>query len=42
MTKNALGYDALQPKAPVPSDIAVSQSIVQEVGLISMEELAKQ
>lgn len=41
-TKNALGYEELQPKTPVPSDISVSQSIVQEVGLISMQELAKQ
>jgi hypothetical protein len=42
MTKNALGYDMLQPKTPVPSDIEVSQSIVKEVGLLSMKELAKQ
>ncbi|GKY95002.1 hypothetical protein MPSEU_000464800 [Mayamaea pseudoterrestris] len=39
---NALGYALLQPQTPVPSDIDVSQSIVKEVGLLSMEDLAKQ
>lgn len=39
---NALGYPVLQPKSPVPSDIEVSQSIVSEVGLLPLSELAKQ
>lgn len=42
MSKNALGYDVLRPRTPVPSDIEVSQSIVREVGLLSMQELAQQ
>jgi hypothetical protein len=42
MTKNALGYDVLEPKVPVPSDIDVSQSIVREIGMLSMQELAQQ
>lgn len=39
---NALGYPKLQPKTPVPSDIQVSQDICKEVGLLSIDELAKQ
>ena len=39
---NALGYPKLQPKKPVPSDIEVSQSIVKEVGLLPIEDVAKQ
>ena len=38
----ALGYPKLVPKTPVPSDIQVSQDIVKEVGLLSIDELAKQ
>jgi hypothetical protein len=40
--KNALGYDLLQPQTPVPTDIQISQQIVKEVGLLSMQDLAKQ
>lgn len=40
--KNALGYDLLQPTIPVPSDIEVSQQIVKDVGLLPMNDLAKQ
>jgi len=32
----------LQPKTPVPSDIEISQDIVREVGLLSMEQVAKE
>ena len=39
---NALGYPKLVPKSPVPSDIAISQSIVQDVGLLPLDELAQQ
>ena len=39
---NALGYPNLVPKNPVPSDIEVSQDIVKNVGLLSMNELAQQ
>lgn len=41
-TTNALGYPKLAPKIPVPSDIQVSQDIVKEVGLLSIDELAQQ
>ena len=41
-TTNALGYPLLQPKFPVPSDIQVSMDIVNDVGLLSMAELADQ
>lgn len=41
-TLNALGYPVLVPKCPVPSDIEVSKSIVKEVGLLPMQDLAKQ
>ena len=39
---NKLGYPLLKTKSPVPSDIQVSQDIVKEVGLLSIDELAKQ
>jgi hypothetical protein len=39
---NALGHPKLQTKTPVPSDIEISQQIVKEVGLLSMEEVARQ
>lgn len=39
---NALGYPKLVPKTPVPSDIKVSQDIVNSVGLLTMQELAQQ
>jgi len=32
----------LQPQDPVPSEIAISQQIVREVGLLSMEDVAKE
>lgn len=41
-TKNALGFPILKPKTPVPSDIIISQSIVNEVGLLPLEDVAKQ
>jgi hypothetical protein len=41
-SNNALGYPKLQTKTPVPSDIEISQQIVKEVGLLSMEEVARQ
>jgi len=40
--KNILGHPKLVPKTPVPSDIQVSQDIVKEVGLLSIEEVAKE
>jgi len=40
--KNALGYDKLACKTPVPSDIEISQQIVKEVGLLPISEVAKQ
>jgi hypothetical protein len=39
---NALGYLKLVCKSPIPSDIAVSQQIVKEVGLLSIAEVGKQ
>eukprot|EP00546_Thalassionema_frauenfeldii_P014937 CAMPEP_0178911708 /NCGR_PEP_ID=MMETSP0786-20121207/9852_1 /TAXON_ID=186022 /ORGANISM="Thalassionema frauenfeldii, Strain CCMP 1798" /LENGTH=678 /DNA_ID=CAMNT_0020584199 /DNA_START=183 /DNA_END=2219 /DNA_ORIENTATION=- len=39
---NALGYPVLQCKSPVPSDIEISQQIVKEVGLLPVEDVAKQ
>lgn len=39
---NALGYPILQPKSPVPSDIEVSQSIVKQVGLLPIAQVAQQ
>jgi hypothetical protein len=39
---NALGYPILQTVTPVPSDIAVSQHIVRTVGLLPIQEVAKQ
>ena len=39
---NALGYPVLETQTPVPSDIAVSQQIVQEVGLLPIEQVAQQ
>eukprot|EP00547_Thalassionema_nitzschioides_P000505 CAMPEP_0194207234 /NCGR_PEP_ID=MMETSP0156-20130528/6033_1 /TAXON_ID=33649 /ORGANISM="Thalassionema nitzschioides, Strain L26-B" /LENGTH=659 /DNA_ID=CAMNT_0038933947 /DNA_START=44 /DNA_END=2023 /DNA_ORIENTATION=+ len=39
---NALGYPVLQCKTPVPSDIEISQQIVKEVGLLPIEDVAKQ
>ena len=41
-TKNILGHPKLQPKTPVPSDIEVSQDIVKEVGLLPIDNLAKE
>lgn len=34
------GHPKLQPKNPVPSDIDISQDIVREVGLLSIEDVA--
>jgi hypothetical protein len=39
---NAMGYPKLVCKTPVPSDIAVSQQIVKEVGLLPIREVGKQ
>ena len=39
---NALGYPKLQAQTPVPSDIEISQSIVNNVGLLPLPDLAKQ
>lgn len=39
---NALGYPLLQCKTPVPSDIEISHQIVKEVGLLPVEDVAKQ
>lgn len=39
---NALGYPVLQPRQPVPSDIAISHQIVHEVGLLDLNEVGKQ
>jgi len=38
--KNALGHPRLQPKTPVPSDIEVSHSIVNDVGLLPISDLS--
>jgi formate--tetrahydrofolate ligase len=37
---NSLGHPTLKPKTPVPSDIQISQDIVNDVGLISTSQLA--
>ena len=37
---DALGNPKLKPKCPVPSDIQISQDIVQEVGLLPIETVA--
>ena len=39
---NSIGHPALKPKTPVPSDIQVSQDIVKDVGLLSIDALAKE
>jgi len=39
---NALGYPKLRPASKVPSDIEISQSIVNDVGLLPVHDLAKQ
>lgn len=39
---NALGYPVLETKTPVPSDIEVSQDIVQKVGLLEIPQVAAQ
>jgi formate--tetrahydrofolate ligase len=39
---NILGHPTLKPKTPVPSDIEVSQDIVKDVGLLAIDELAKE
>lgn len=39
---NALGYPNLAVRTPVPSDIEVSQQIVKEVGLLPIQDVAKQ
>ena len=41
-TTNALGYPKLQCQDPVPSDIEVSQQIVKKVGLLPIQDVAKQ
>eukprot|EP00577_Skeletonema_sp_RCC1716_P029463 CAMPEP_0113381458 /NCGR_PEP_ID=MMETSP0013_2-20120614/5312_1 /TAXON_ID=2843 ORGANISM="Skeletonema costatum, Strain 1716" /NCGR_SAMPLE_ID=MMETSP0013_2 /ASSEMBLY_ACC=CAM_ASM_000158 /LENGTH=55 /DNA_ID=CAMNT_0000263885 /DNA_START=43 /DNA_END=207 /DNA_ORIENTATION=+ /assembly_acc=CAM_ASM_000158 len=35
-------HPKLQPKTPVPSDIEVSQDIVNEVGLLPIEDVARE
>lgn len=37
-----MGHPKLQPKFPVPSDIEVSQDIVREVGLLPIQDVAKE
>jgi len=39
---NASGHPKLQTKTPVPSDIQISHDIVNEVGLLSIETIAKE
>jgi hypothetical protein len=39
---NGLGFPKLETKTPVPSDIEISQTIVKDVGLLSMDQVAKQ
>ena len=39
---NALGHPMLKPKTPVPSDIQISQDIVNEVGLLPIKDVAKE
>jgi hypothetical protein len=41
-TVNALGYPVLEPAAPVPSDIEISQQICRNVGLLPIMDIAKQ
>mmetsp|Transcript_8919 Transcript_8919/g.13305 ORF Transcript_8919/g.13305 Transcript_8919/m.13305 type:complete len:656 (+) Transcript_8919:72-2039(+) len=38
---NVIGHPVLKPKTPVPSDIQVSQDIVKNVGLLPIDQLAK-
>jgi len=40
--KNILGHPKLVPKNPVPSDIGISMDIVKEVGLLPIEDVAKE
>merc|ERR1712087_273771 len=40
--KNVLGHPTLEPKTPVPSDIDISMDIVKEVGLLPIEDVAKE
>ena len=40
--KNVLGHPTLEPKNPVPSDIDISMDIVKEVGLLPIEDVAKE
>ncbi len=35
-------HPALKPKTPVPSDIQISQDVVREVGLLSIEQVASE
>jgi len=39
---NTLGHPKLKPKIPVPSDIQISQDIVNEIGLLPIETVAKE
>jgi Formate--tetrahydrofolate ligase len=39
---NALGYPKLVTQTPVPSDIEISQYLVKNVGILPVQELAKQ
>lgn len=42
MSTNKLGHPTLVPKTPVPSDIDISMSMVKEVGLLPIEDVAKE
>jgi len=39
---NASGHPKLVPKVPVPSDIQISQDVVNEIGLLPIETVAKE
>jgi len=39
---NASGHPKLKPKVPVPSDIQISQDVVNEIGLLPIEAVAKE
>lgn len=38
--KNALGYSRIVPQENVPSDLEISKSLVKDIGLLPMDELA--
>ena len=39
---NRSGHPKLVPKVPVPSDIQISQDVVNEIGLLPIETVAEE